>query len=294
MGVSVSTFEWIGLALLALCAWIFPRLGDPFFRSCERAFGRFAQRKQLAILVAATAPILLRLALLPVLPIPAPAIHDEFSYLLAADTFAHGRLTNPPHPMWLSFETFHVNMRPTYASKYPPAQGMVLALGQLLWHPWLGVLLSVGAMCAAICWMLQGGFPPQWALFGGLLAAVRFGSFSYWINSYWGGAVAAIGGALAIGALPRVLRWQRLRDVVMLAAGLALLANSRPLEGLIFTIPIAIWLAVWLVRKDSIKFQAKVCRTILPLLAIGCCAGSWMIYYNWHLTGHPFLLPHIL
>jgi len=292
--VIVSNFEWISLAVLALCAWIFPRLGSPVFRWFERRIGHLARRKRLAIAVVGLIPILLRVALLPILPVPAPAIHDEFSYLLAADTFAHGRLTNPPHPMWLSFETFHVNFHPTYSSMFPPAQGMVLALGQLFWHPWLGVLVSIGAMCAAICWMLQGWFPPQWALLGGLLTAARFGSFSYWVNSYWGGAVAAIGGALAIGALPRVLRRQRLRDVVMLATGLALLANSRPLEGLIFSIPIATWLGVWLVRKDGIKFRAKVRRTILPLLAIGCCVGSWMIYYNWRLTGHPFLLPHIL
>jgi len=167
-------------------------------------------------------------------------------------------------------------------------------MGKLLGHPWLGVLLSIGAMCAAICWMLQAWLPAEWAFLGGLLAAIRFGSFSYWINSYWGGAAAALGGALVLGALPRVRKSQRLRYVLMLGAGLAMLANSRPLEGLIFSVPIGISFIWWLLRDEEVSLQSKIRKTVVPLTAILVLAGVWIAYYNWRVTGKPWLFPYTL
>src|SRR5258705_4679108 len=235
-----------------LWAFAFPRLGSQWFGRVEASFNRFARRRALSVAAVGILAVVARLAVLPLLPIPSPAIHDEFSYLLMADTFAHGRLANPTHPMWAHFETFHINQIPTYVSKYYPAQGIFLALGQVAFgHPFLGVLLSSALMCAAICWMLQGWMPPSWALLGGLLAVIRLGTFSYWANSYWGGAIAALGGALVLGALPRIKEKQRVRDAAWMGIGLALLFNSRPYESVFLAGSVSISLLVLLLWEDE-------------------------------------------
>jgi len=284
--LSVVTILW---------AFAFPHFGSRWFGHIESSFSRFAQRRTLSVIAVGILAVVARLAVLPVLPVPTPAIRDEFSYLLMSDTFAHGRLANPTHPMWVHFETFHVNMVPTYVSKYYPAQGIFLAIGQVVFgHPFWGVLLSSALMCAAICWMLQGWMPPAWALLGGILAVIRLGTFSYWANSYWGGAVAALGGALVLGALPRIKEEQRVPDATWMGIGLALLFNTRPYESLFLAIPIAIALLVWLLRRDEHRIQKKILRVILPLGIIVTVTVFAMAFYFWRTTGQLFRPPYLV
>lgn len=287
---------WIESALLLLAlllAFVNPMLGAHWAESVEAGCRRLSHSRVLAVALVGAIALILRAAMLPIFPIPEPLVHDEFGYLLAADTFAQGRLTNPTPPMWTHFETFHVMFHPTYASIYPPAQGLALAFGKVVFgHPFWGVWLSVGVMCAAITWMLQAWLPPEWALLGGALSVLRYGVFSYWADSYWGGAVAAIGGALVLGALPRIKESQNIRDALLMGLGLAILANSRPYEGFVFSLPVALLLLIWMFGRNRPRWQRSLRRVVAPLTLCLAFTAFGVGYYQWRLTGNPFRMPY--
>jgi hypothetical protein len=290
----VAWWELAFWALVLLITAKFMIFRPAWLVRAEDAFRRISQHRGACAWSVAAAVIILRTMLLPLVPVPVPVMLDEFSYLLGADTFASGRLTNPPHPMWLHFETFNVNMHPTYQTMYPPAQSLVLAFGQwLMGSPWVGVLLSVAVMCGVFCWMLQGWMPPQWALLGGIFAVVRYGIFSYWINSYWGGAVAAIGGALLLGALPRLRRKLSWQQSAVFCLGLALLANSRPFEGCCFAFPLCMSLA-WLLLRSAVPLHERWNQAVLPCALVLAVAAAGMLHYNLRSTGNAFTMPYTL
>jgi hypothetical protein len=254
-----------------------------------------AARRHLCWTALALAMIVGRILLLPLLPPPQPSVPDEFSYLLAGDTFAHGRLANPTPALPEFFESAEVLVRPIYASKYPPGQGVVLALGERFFgHPYWGVVLSTAAMIFLFCWAADAWLPPQWTLVAGGLAWVLFFVRHYWFTSYWGGSLAACGGALVIGGLGHFLRFRLKPARFSLAAGAAILMLTRPYEGAVFCAGVVLVLGVTFLKLPSVQQRRVFRQVVLPNLIVLLAAGSVAAGYNLRTTGKATDMPYFL
>lgn len=255
---------------------------------------RIARRRPvLACAIPAVVATALRLSLLPWIPSPNPVIPDEYSHLFLAKTLLLGRLANPPHPMWKHFETIHILSQPTYSSMYLAGQATFLAAGKLLTGEWFGgVLLGTACFCAALTWFLRAYVPPGWALYGGVLAAVRFGTASYWNDSYWGGSVPAFGSALVLGAYPRLVRRLGFGPAIAATSGAIILINTRPWEGSGLLAIIGVGLLWSMIRKPSTVLCTRFAAVALMSAALFALAGWAMTRQFEAVTGNSVTLPY--
>ena len=283
-----------------------------------RAIGRIADNKRLSIAVVSLTAFITSAIFSWYVP-PAAYVPDEFAYIFGADTFLCGRLATPTHPMWKHFESLMVLSVPTSSSKYPPAQSIALAAGKCLTGTYIaGVWGTYALACASLCWMLQAWTSPRWAFTGGLFAALhpfmqgglyipvfvwraiflgdRLHPIWYlwsWSQSYWGGAVAMIGGCLLYGILPRARQNPSPTSAVVMATGLLILANSRPFEGLVASIPAAILVLYWLASTHSRDTnQPPTYRFFLPFITIALLGIACMARYNLAVTGVALRMPY--
>lgn len=285
--------ELIALGLALLFALAAPWLCPARIRSVHAVFMRrlgAAGRHPLvvsAVLGACTA--LLAAVHASYVHRPEPSVHDEFAYILGAETFASGSLAMPQHVHWEHFETFHVLHAPSYAPKYPPGQSLALAAGlELGGDIRVGLWLQCGLMVSALTWMLFGWVSPRWAVLGGIAALLQLGAVGPWVQTFYGGAVAATGGALLLGAVPRLVGRPSAGAGIglglVLGLGLSVLALTRPFEGLVASGPVCLWL-LWK--------RALPLRVVISAAAVLCAAATFLALHNRAVTGNALRMPYM-
>ena len=226
--------------IMLFVAAIIAKYPTDLFVKLENLVSKIAQRPYLSAALIAGVAILARAALWPLIGIPQPIIPDEFSHILQAKTYLAGRLAN--HVTLLpDFETLYVILSPTYASMYSVLKSFPIFVGYVLGiGAWGGVLLSMVGLTVAVYWMVREWIDSKYAIVAALIVIVRFGLFSLWVNSYWGGAFTALGGVLLVGGYKAVTTRPNILNGAAIGLGVVILMTTRPYEGLFYSFPFGV------------------------------------------------------
>lgn len=278
------------IAVFALADWLAVRRRGVLGRRALRGLLRLAHRPTWqGALIAGLVSLGASLAVFAIRGESLPYEFDEYGHILLGETLLQGRFANPSHPFWIHFETFSEVVHPRYVSCYAPANGATMALGVVVFGVRTAGFWLVGAAAAAATvWAARAWVTPAWSLVAGLLAALH-PTFSFWNNSYHGGGVAALAGALLLGAAARLCRRPTTAMLAVAAVAIVLLANSRPYEGLF----LIAGCTIFILQTNARAIPAMLGRSTAALLILA--AGALFVgIYNRSVTGSPFTLPHSL
>jgi hypothetical protein len=178
-----------------------------------------------------------------------PKTHDDSSYMIQMQMLARGRLWMPAHPLADFFDSFYLIVRPVYASQYFPGTALIYVPTIWFYLPtWLMPVLVAGAVVSLtyliVTELLDGAAGALAALW--VVSLTWFRMLSILLMSQ---IPALLFGLLIIYAL---LRWQRSRRIswlllIGIAAGWA--AITRPVDAVCFALPVAMTIAIVLLRE---------------------------------------------
>jgi hypothetical protein len=177
-----------------------------------------------------------------------PAVHDEWSYIFGAKTFALGRVRNPTPADAEFFDAFHILTQPHWVTRYPPGHPAALAIGVLCGAPWLvPVVLSAGT----VVWTyflarVEGGELAGW--FAAILAVLSPG-LDYLSSGYLSQStfLFAITGCFVCVLNAVIRRSPALAISAGVLGGWAIL--TRPYSAAAFGAPIAVWFVFRLMHR---------------------------------------------
>jgi hypothetical protein len=216
-----------------------------------------------------------------------PHVADEAAYLWQSRILASGRthLDTPPVPEAFSFSytPFIIDYDGRWASFYTFGHPLTLVPGTLVGAPWI----IPGLVAAASALMLYAVGKRMFNATTGVLAAALFATspFALMQAGSWMSHNTA-----GMWLLATVLALVSLKDRPLVSGALAGVAfgmffNTRPLSGVVLSVPLGLWMLSLLIPADQRLPQAK------RIAAFVCGAltlfGAYLLY-NWSITGSPF------
>jgi hypothetical protein len=250
----IGVFEVWQLPLtlaMAVLAVVLARYPENLLARFESLIEAITRRPYLSLTLIVAIAIGGPLALRPFVGFPDPIVADEYSSMLQAKTYLLGRLANPA--LTPNFTAEWVVLAPTYASMYAALRSFPLVVGYAVGiGAWGGVVLSMAALTAAVYWLVSLWLNARYAFVAALLVILRFGLFSPWVNSAFGGAFPALGGVLLLGAYFRLRSRPTVLNGALLGLGLVILMGTRPYEGVFIAAPVVVGLLLHFFRSSVV------------------------------------------
>lgn len=236
-----------------------------------------------------------------------PMVHDEAAYLLQARLFARGMWSAPSPALPEFFEQLHVFVTPVFASKYPPGHSLLLVPGVWLGLPGIVPALEFG-IAGGLLFALARRVANVWIAALSVVIWITIpGAPGYWIRfqlSYLSELTTTV---LVLASWWALLRWIVDREtvwLVLLAACVGWGALTRPFTMLAYTAPMAVVVAVSLVRRHGdwrrLVVPATVCLLLLSVIPLWSyeTLGDWKttpltryteVYMPWDAPGFGLL-----
>ncbi|MEA2710227.1 MAG: hypothetical protein QOF78_2828, partial [Phycisphaerales bacterium] len=216
--------------------------------------------------------------------------HDEHMHLIQMQMLSIGRLWMPPHPLADFFDTFHILVRPVYASIYFPGTALMYVAGVWLnLPPWVMPLAvagaTVGLLYRVVSELIDGVAGLLAVLLLLSLPAFRFQSLVLMSH----GVIMVLGLAIVWA----YLHWRRtraLRWAAVLGALCGWAAITRPFDAIAYVTPVAVAVLLGL-RAMNVR---RAAATIALVIAAAAPFVALQLVENVGVTGRLFQTPYQL
>jgi hypothetical protein len=212
-----------------------------------------------------------------------PKMHDEYMHLLQVQMLARGRLWMPPHEVADSFESFHIFVKPVYASIYFPGASLMHVPATWLSLPYAAMPCVIAGACASMLYRVAAELLDT---VYGLLAALMLVALSQF--RYVSMIVVSHSAMLLLGLamMWAWLRWRRTPSVRW-AAAIGFFAGwsaiTRPVDAICYAVPVG-GAIMWTMFRQRWPWR-RIATTGAAVIAAATPFLALQIVFNVGVTG---------